>query len=209
MHGAVYEIGTRGQTTLAGGSSLRWEAAAYYAQIRDEILSVDSPFGPGESLTTNVDETIHAGFELLIGASFALGGGEHRIEPLLSFTWNEFSFDSDSVYGDNPLPAAPDYVMRGELLYRHPSGVYLGPTFDFVGERFADFSNTYSVDSHQLLGLRAGFSSARWELFAELRNLLDENYVATLGVLPTAAPDARVLYPGAPRSAYAGVRVTF
>ena len=45
--------------------------------------------------------------------------------------------------------------------------------------------------------------------FAELRNLLDEEYVATLSVLNEAAPDARVLYPGAPRSAYAGVRLRF
>lgn len=63
--------------------------------------------------------------------------------------------------------------MRGEVLYRHANGFYIGPAFDLVGERFADFSNTYEVDSYQLLGLRTGWSDKRWEVFAEFRNLRD------------------------------------
>ena len=114
---------------------------------------------PGTSLSTNIDKTTHAGIEALVGASFAIAGDAHRLEPLLSMTLNDFSFDSDAVYGDNDLPAAPEYVVRGELLYRIASGFYAGPTFDFVGERFADFSNTYKVDSYQLLGLRGGFAT--------------------------------------------------
>lgn len=42
-----------------------------------------------------------------------------------------------------------------------------------------------------------------------MRNLLDENYIATLSVLNVASPDARVLYPGAPVSAYVGLRMEF
>ncbi len=206
MRGTVLEIGTRGRSSGANGLRWHWDVAAYYAEIRDEILSVDDPDAPGNSLATNVDRTIHAGIEALLGASLAVGGETHRIEPLLSVTVNEFSFDADPVYGDNVLPAAPDYFVRGEVLYRHVGGFYIGPTLDFVGRRFADFSNTYTVDGHALLGLRAGYSGAEWELFAELRNLLDEDYIATLGVLNRADAGARVLYPGAPLSAYAGLR---
>lgn len=209
MHGTVYEIGMRAQLPLPDGHRWHWDIAAYYAQIRDEILSVDDPAAPGNSLTTNIDKTIHAGIEALVGASFAIAGDAHRIEPLVSVTWNEFSFDSDAVYGDNTLPAAPDYAVRGEVVYRSSLGFYVGPTFDSVGRRFADFSNTYEIESYELLGLRGGFSNERWEIFAELRNLLDEDYIATLSVLNTADTDARVLYPGAPRSAYVGARVQF
>lgn len=206
MRGTVLEIGTRGEASANNGTRWHWEVAAYYAEIRDEILSTDDPDAPGTSLTTNIHRTIHAGIEALMGASLAVGGNVHRIEPLLSVTLNEFSFDSDPVYGDNALPAAPDYFARGEVLYRHAGGFYLGPTFDLVGERFADFSNTYTVDSYQLLGLRAGYSSADWELVAEVRNLLDEDYIATLSVLNSADENARVLYPGSPRSVYVGFR---
>ena len=124
-------------------------------------------------------------------------------------TLNQFHFDDDPVYGDNDLPAAPTYAARGEVLYRHAGGFFAGPTFDFIGERYADFANTYTVDGYELMGLRAGFSGQRWEVFGEVRNLFDEDYIATLSVLNVAAPNARVLYPGAPLSAYVGVRFSF
>jgi iron complex outermembrane receptor protein len=59
------------------------------------------------------------------------------------------------------------------------------------------------------VGLRAGVTRERWEVFAEAQNLADTDYIATVGVLTQAPPDARVLYPGAPRSVYFGVRVSF
>jgi iron complex outermembrane receptor protein len=93
------------------------------------------------------------------------------------------------------------------VLFRHAGGFFAGPTFDFVGKRYADFSNSYTVESYGLLGLRAGFTRAKWEVFGELRNLLDEEYVATLSVRTEADADAPILNPGAPRSAYVGVRV--
>ena len=142
-------------------------------------------------------------------ASRSPGSDRHRIEPLVSLTVNAFSFDSDPVYGNNDLPAAPAYAARGEVMYRNAGGLYAGPTFDLVGRRYADFANTYRVDSYGLLGLRGGYAGKNWELFGEVRNLLDENYIATLSVLNVASPDARVLYPGAPVSAYVGLRMEF
>jgi hypothetical protein len=49
----------------------------------------------------------------------------------------------------------------------------------------------------------------RWEIFGELRNLLDRNYIATVGVMNETALDASVLYPGAPLSAYFGARFQY
>jgi iron complex outermembrane recepter protein len=205
MHGTVVEVGIRGKSSVESGGRWHWDLSAYYARIRDEILSMGDP---GNSLATNIDATIHAGIEALVGASFAMGGSStHRIEPLVSLTVNDFSFDSDPTYGDNRLPAAPDYVLRGEVLYRNISGFFAGPTFDFIGKRYADFSNTYTVGSYTLLGLRGGLSGGKWEVFGELRNILDKEYVATLSVLNEATSDSAILNPGAPRSAYVGVRV--
>lgn len=208
MEGVVGEIGVRGSTGDGVGARWRWDMSVYYAAIDDEILSVDDPNAPGTSLSANVDATIHAGVEALVGASFALSG-PHRLEPLVSFTLNEFSFDADPVYGDNDLPAAPDYAARGEIMYRNDNGFYAGPTFDVIGSRYADFSNTYDVGSYELLGLRGGFAGRGWEVFGELRNLLDEDYIATVSVRDVAGPGAEILFPGAPRSAYVGARVSF
>ena len=208
MEGVVGEIGVRGSANDDAGTRWHWDVSVYYAKIDDEILSVDDPEAPGTSLSTNVDSTIHAGVEALVGASFALGN-RHRIEPLVSLTLNEFSFDGDPVYGNNDLPAAPKYAARGEIIYRHASGFYAGPTFDFIGSRYADFSNTYKVGSHELLGLRGGFAAQRWEVFGEVRNVFDEDYISTVSVRDVAGQNAQVLFPGAPRSAYVGARVSF
>jgi iron complex outermembrane receptor protein len=208
MSGVVAEVGWRSEQRASGEARWNWDVSAYYARIDDEILSVDDPNAPGNSLTTNIDATTHAGLEALVGASFALGR-EHRVDPQLSITLNRFRFDADPVYGDSRLPAAPRYAARGEVLYRHAGGFYTGPTFDFIGERYVDFANTYSVDGYALVGVRAGYSGRRFEVFGEVRNLFDEDYVATVSVRDGAGADARVLYPGASLSAYVGARVSF
>jgi iron complex outermembrane receptor protein len=207
MRGTVGEVGIRGDSTTQA-ARWHWDVAAYYAQIHDEILSIDDPRAPGTSLTTNIDRTRHAGVEGIVGASFVLGDDGHRLEPLLSATINDFAFRSDPVYGDRRLPAAPRYFARGEMLYRHPGGFHAGPTFDLVGARHADFANSYRVGAYGLIGARTGFDGEHWQVFGEVRNLLDRETIATLSVVDRAGPDARVLNPGAPRSLYVGARLT-
>lgn len=210
MHGTVLEVGTRGKQALGDVNQWHWDVALYYAQLHDEILSVDDPAAPGTSLSKNVDDTIHAGIEALIGASFALdAGGTQRIEPLINVTINDFSFDNDAVYGNNELPAAPGYAIKGEILYRNANGFFAGPTFDIVDKRYADFNNTYEVASYTLLGLRTGFARDSWEVFGEIRNLTDKKYISLFSVKDVAAPNAAILTPGEPRSAYVGVKLKF
>jgi iron complex outermembrane receptor protein len=210
MSGTVVEVGLRGATQASSDAPRwNWDVSLYYSKIHDEILSVDDPFAPGTSLSTNIDSTIHAGVEALVGASFPFGGGAHRIEPLVSAMYNAFSFDSDPLYGDNDLPAAPDYAVRGEVLYRNEGGFFAGPTFDLVGARWADFANTYRIDSYQLWGLRVGYARDNWEVFLEGRNLSDETYIGTISVRDVAPADAAILQPGEPRSVYAGLRFKF
>lgn len=210
MRGTVYEVGLRGATTTSvDAPRWHWDLSLYYAQIRNEILSVDDPDAPGTSLSTNIDRTTHAGIEALVGASFPFGGDAHRIEPLVSVTYNDFSFNGESVYGNNTLPAAPDYAVRGEVMYRNQGGFFAGPTFDLVGSRYADFSNSYRIGSYSLVGLRAGIQGDRWELFGEVRNLLDKYYVGAMSVRNRTGVGDAILQPGAPRSVYAGVRFQF
>lgn len=207
MHGTVLELGLRGQTPRAAdATNWGWDASAYVARIRDEILSVDDPLAPGTSLSANVPRTRHAGLEAQLWASIPLGSGNARIEPLLSASWNAFSFDDDPMYRNNRLPAAPRYALRGELLYRNVNGFFAGPTFDVVGARFADFANTYRVPGYALFGLRLGFSAERWELYAEARNLANRHYVGMLNVRNQAGAGDAILQPGVPRSLTLGFR---
>ena len=208
MHGTVFEIGTRGGYSFGRDNRWGWDVSLYFATIRDEILSLDDPSAPGTSLATNVDSTTHAGLELLLNANCRIGDGA-AIQPLLSLTVNHFEFDDDPVYGSKRLPAAPDYALRAEFIYRSDRGWFAGPTFEVVGKRFADFTNNYVVDGYSLLGLRGGWSGPGWNVYADLGNVLDADYVSTHYVRDLAEVDAAILFPGAPRSIFIGVERDF
>tara|TARA_R110002049_G_scaffold2743_4_gene21125 strand:- start:68284 stop:70413 length:2130 start_codon:yes stop_codon:yes gene_type:complete len=209
MHGTVIEVGTRGEQDFGHSNWWQWELSLYYAWIQDEILSVEDPLMPGDSLSTNVDDTTHSGIEALIRAEWAIDqAGKHMIAPEAALTINHFEFDDDPVYGNNDLPAAPDYIVRGEVLYRNANGFYAGPTFDFVGERYADFANSYKIDAYEIFGLKAGWSNSRVSMFAEIRNLFDKEYIASHSVRDNAGIDDEILHPGEPISAYLGLKVS-
>ncbi len=206
MQGEVFEVGTRGHKTLAENSQWGWDISAYYAQLDNEILSVEDPAAPGTFLTSNADKTIHAGIEALLSADIALSEDRyHRLTPLVSITWNRFRFDDDDALGDNTLPAAPKFSLKGEMLYRHKNGFYIGPTMDYVGERYADFANSYKIDDYTLFGLKSGWSNQNFKVFAEVRNLFERDYIASHGVRAVASESDAILNPGAPLSAYVGI----
>ena len=170
---------------------------------------MDDPAARGTSLTLNGEDTIQAGGEALVGASFALGDSEHRIEPLLSMTYNDFTFDNDPVYGDNQLPVAPNFFIKGEVMYRHGNGFFAGPTFDIVDDRYGDFANNKDIDGYELLGLRTGVTRDSWEVYLEGRNLTDEVYVTNVSVSDNENVNPVGIQAGEPRSVYAGVRFEF
>ena len=58
-----------------------------------------------------------------------------------------------------------------------------------------DSHDTYQVDSYSLLGLRAGWSQARWNVFADLVNATDQRYVSVIGVHDIAAARRRSAEP--------------
>lgn len=209
MRGVVLEVGTRGSHAF-DRHRVHWDTAIYYGRLNGEILSRDDPNAPGTSLSTNVGRTIHAGVEALLGGSFAMdSAGAHRLEPLVNLTLNQFKFKGDATYGNKRLPAAPLYAIKGEILYRHANGLFFGPTFDVVGKRFADFSNTYTVEKYTLWGLRAGYTTKQWEVYSELRNAGDKKYVSFFSVRDVGAANAAILTPGEPRSLYVGARLKF
>jgi len=203
-NGIVYEVGARGQSS-SGDSRLYWDTALYYTKLDDEILSANVM---GETHSFNAGKTVHAGVEALVGASIPMGSG-HQIAPLVSATFNRFNFVNDAIYGNNKLPAAPTYAIRGELLYKHANGVFVGPTFDIIGTRYADFARTYKVDAYSLWGLRAGYSAKSWEVYGELRNASDKSYVSYTGVSGSYGASDAVIYPGAGRTLHAGAKFRF
>lgn len=206
-----YELGTRGTFGFA-----RWDASVYRANIDDELLTVQlpPPAAIGATGTINADETIHQGVELageidLLGCDWT-EAPENRLVFRTAWTYGDFRFDNDRTYGDNHIAGLPEHIIHGELIWEHESGWYAGPTVEWVPvETYIDHRNTFSADPYALLGFKLGRrveEGVSW--FIEGKNLTDERYAATTGVIEDAnGIDQRQFLPGDGRGVYAGVEV--
>lgn len=206
--GTTFEIGTRGERRF-----VRWDVTAYTSRIENELLTVDHDADPNTpAVTFNAGRTLHRGIEL--GSEIDLFGqdwstdAEHRLVLRDAWTWGDFRFDHDATYGDNQIAGLPRHLIRGELMWQHRDGWYAGPTFEWVPVKaFIDHRNTFAADPYALCGFKFGQRKAdglSW--FVEVKNLTDETYAATTGVMEDAnGIDQRQFLPGEGRSVFAGV----
>ena len=204
------ELGSRGTRSFA-----KWDATFFYSMVKDELLTITDPITL-VSTTQNADDTIHYGIEL--GTEFdLLGNGwtetpNHRLIFRSAYTYGNFIFDNDSTYGDNRIAGLPPHLVRGELFWENDKGYYVGPTFEWVPVKsFIDHRNTFAADPYALLGFKFGrrvSDGLSW--FVEAKNLTDETYSATHGVIDNAGGvDQRQFLPGDGRSIFAGVEWRF
>jgi len=205
-----FELGTRGTWGF-----VRWDATAYHAEVKDELLTIMDPI-TSLSTTTNAERTTHTGLE--VGAEIDLLGADweehpdHRLVGRAAWTYGKFEFERHSAggydYSGNKIAGLPPHLIRGELLWEHVDGWYAGPTFEWVPVKsYIDHRNTYSADPYALVGFKFGRRQAEglsW--FVEARNLTDEKYAATHDVIDDAGGvDSARFLPGDGRSVFAGV----
>ncbi|MFM2198816.1 MAG: hypothetical protein RLZZ505_2248 [Verrucomicrobiota bacterium] len=205
------EAGTRGTRSFA-----KWDATVYYSQVKDELLTITDPLTL-VSTTKNADDTIHYGIELgaeldLLGTAWIEENPAHRLVFRTAYTYGSFEFDGDPTYGDNDIAGLAPHLVRGELLWENAEGYYAGPTFEWVPVKsFIDHRNTFAADPYALLGFKFGrrvSEGISW--FVEAKNLTDETYAATHGVIDNAGGvDQRQFLPGDGRSVFAGLEWTF
>lgn len=206
------ELGTRGSY-----EAIRWDASVYHAKIDDELLSIDHDNNPATpSITINADQTTHTGVELglegdLLGTSWE-DSPANRLVARGVWTWGSFRFDDDSTYGDNRIAGLPPHLIRGELTWENSRGWYAGPTFEWVPVKsFIDHRNTFAADPYAICGFKFGQRLEKglsW--FIEARNLTNERFAATHGVIENAnGTDQRQFLPGDGRSLYGGIQWTW
>lgn len=199
------EIGTRGET-----GRIAWDFSYYYAWIDDEMLTLGVP--GNAALTTNAGRTIHQGVEFSLNAdllrNLATSSDQDydRVTLRQNFLWNDFHFARDAAYGNRRLPGIPPFYYRAELLYEHPCGFYAGPNVEWSPQAYSvDLAHTTFADPYALLGLKVGYRTKKGlSFFVEARNLTNETYAATTGVLQTTGA-AAAFFPGDGRAFYGGV----
>lgn len=202
----TYEIGTRGQRP-----DYSWDIALYRAEIRNELQCLYSAFG--NCNVSNVDRTVHQGIELGFGAAvlksvFVNGAEPDQVWVNVAYTLNDFFFDNDPQFGNNELPGAARHYLRGEVLYKHPTGIFFGPNVEWVPEAyFVDSANTLLTERYAIWGLRAGFDNGKnFSFYVEGRNLADKAYIASASIINVATPNLALFEPGTGRAVYAGAR---
>lgn len=203
------EIGSRGAY-----GRWQWDASIYRSWVKDELMMYN--IAPNTSRVLNADRTIHQGLELgldgelIQGVFLACGCDSLRLR--LGYTYSDFHFDGDALYGDNQLPGAPEHYLRAELRYQHRDGWYIAPNVEAIPDGYpVDMANSLYTSGYALAGLRAGMDvTDKVELYLDARNLLDKTYAATADVItaPTAMNQA-VFAPGDGRALYAGLRYRF
>lgn len=196
-----YEVGLRGKR-----AALDYEVSLYRMVKSDDLVSYEDP-DTGDRYTVNAGETRHQGVELTAGLPFA---AVWRFD--VSYSYSEHTFEEwverGEDFGGNEMPSAPDQVINARLGYSPAllNGGKMELEWERLGEYWTDNENTARYDGHDLFNLRLNYPvSKRLEIYGRAMNLSDERYATAA----RGAEDAQEFAPGAPRSFYAGLNVSF
>lgn len=198
------EIGSRGEATLG-----QWDVSLYRAAVRNELLSVVIADRNGAAVTeeTNASATTHQGVEASLHSTLWENAGGQRLSARQAYSFSDFHYDHDAVFGSNRLPGIPRHYYQGELRYDHPAGYYAGLN-TWIGSPISiDYADTRRTPGYAIYGANLGFNapSGRWSAYLDLHNLTDKHYVAIVspGYDDAGTDQARVT-PGEGFAVYAG-----
>jgi iron complex outermembrane receptor protein len=177
------ELGAKGATA---DGRLRWSLALFEADYRDLQIIVRETFNP---LTVNAGEARIRGGEFeadwLFGDAWTLRLGVGYLDG--RYTALSEAAQASGVGLDNQLVNAPPWSTSLGLRYEYalPGGSILTPHLDWswTDEQYSDAVNDERVRqrAYHLLNLSLTWDLAGgdWQVFAALRNALDEEYLVT------------------------------
>ena len=229
------EAGLRGRWAGVGDArEVTWSAAAYRTRIGDDILFIASPELLGTGYFQNAGDTLRLGLDLELNGRIGRFGWygsyglvEATFESPLELPGSAEA--NDAATGDGTIRVEPGDRLPGIPRHSFKAGgrqqitrawdvtleTIVASSRIFVGDEGND---QRELEGHGIVNFRTRYRLNRIvELFARVDNLLDARY-ATAGVLAEIelylheapnASDPRFVGPGAPRSAFGGVRVRF
>ena len=220
----TYEAGLRSKRVLDGGfiTAIEGQANYYHVDFSNRLLQISATpvilsLVSGAAILANVGSVTTDGVDVAATLHF----GEHfKIYEAISY--------NRSVYQDNYTTGAANTVVptAGKLVPGMPSwmnkfvasfdyGDFSAQVLgDYVGRRFATYTNDLSVDGYFQMGLQAEYrlpTPPSWlkdlKLRVNVTNLLDEKGTSTLVV--GAASGTYNTYPIPPRMVFATVSTSF
>jgi iron complex outermembrane receptor protein len=209
------ELGTKGRSGI-----FEWDLSLYRSWIRNELLVVQiAPGSPPVTATANASPTIHQGVEVSFTTTLwqqpATGASHKPTQRWFLrqvYTWNDFYFEHDPIYGKNELPAVPRQVYQAELGYEHTTGFYAALNISSVLSKYAiDFAGSFFAQPYAVWGARIGYApGGRWDVFAEWGNIGDKRYAAVVApIFNAGGTDRAVFSPGVGPNFSAGLTLRF
>jgi iron complex outermembrane receptor protein len=188
----------------------------YYSLIKNVALNCYDP-ELAFSYWQNVGEAHSYGAEMAVGYSF-----NRHFNTSVSLSYNNYEFTEDvqssggtTIHSKgHQIPNVPVFMANWTATL-DIKGFRLTPTVRYLGKRYADVENEYSVKSHVVVDLaltkRFKLTEKRaLTLAASITNLLDEDYISIISAGDTSiGRDAPTYYPGAPRTFFASVQLDF
>jgi len=196
----TYEVGGRGAVPGVLSGALRYDAALYYIDVRNDIVPWNGGsyfFTAGKSRRRGAE----AGLEWSPRQTLVLGGS-------LTVSNNEYVeyVRDDTTFDGNEIAGLPSVIANGSARLKLPGGVSLEGNVENVGECFADDGNHARVPSHTVLGASLGCERSLGDMsvrgFVAGQNLANREYVASAFINGTGG---RFYEPGLPRTISGGI----
>lgn len=180
------EVGTRGDVFA---KRLNYEIAFYNSSIANEVLNQNLQPFPGAPFTIpsfrSIPGSRHTGFELSADAILAndLFTANAKLSWRTAYTLANFKFTDDADFNGNFIPGQPKHLIRSELRYDHPNGVWVAPAVDWSpANYFVNSGNTARNEQYAVFDLRAGFDRKKFGIFLDAFNLCNRNYSGSVQV---------------------------
>lgn len=172
------EVGVKG---LIGQHS-RYELALFNINVDDELIGYEVD---GRDVFENAGSSKRRGIEAALSSEPVDG-----MITTLAYTRNDFEFDefvSDGDdFGGNTTPGVPEQIVHASIGYTHPSSAFIKLDWMYVGEMYANNSNSVEVDRYDVANLQLGYSKlmGQWEFspFLGINNLTDELYPSNIRI---------------------------
>ncbi|MFD2110573.1 TonB-dependent receptor [Thiorhodococcus fuscus] len=194
--------------------------ALFYNLVKDDHLLGFDP----QSMATLVEnyDTESKGVELegvwRVGDGLTLSGALTYLDAHILVDGDD---SASAVKDGNEVPEVPNWGASVSINYIKPLPPFLGlgaPVLNteltnrYVGSRPADPQNNFDLDAYNKLDLRVGLQEKGVEFYVWAENLLDADYdLYGYHIAPyyPGGLDARIGYPGRPRSVGLGVSYMF
>jgi outer membrane receptor protein involved in Fe transport len=223
------EVGARGDFAEVLDGTVHWNTTLFHTENDNDILFISAGSQRGEGYFANVGQTLRRGFELGVRGAF------ERFQLGLNYTLLDATFQTPFLAAspNNPkatdgvifvrkgsrIPGLPQHMLKFDASVTLLEGLNAGTEIIYNSGQYlrGDEANlTPPLPDYAIVMLHGEYRyNEHFALFARINNLFDTQYQSfglygnASDVLGEAYGNNRFVGPGAPRTAWVGIKLAF